>query len=262
MPDSHETPTESADQTATATPQPARKKASIFRDPVVRGLSIFAAILVIFYLITVVSALTLGVLSPQEPRTSTERAVMFYEASVVQTPNDAALWKKYINALMAGKQYLKAQEVIDRAKKGVDQTKTQDITAAQAELYLATEKYDQAIKTADDARTKIKAAYDKGLEDPTSAESVGSGLPENYWILLFVKSEAQAEKGDVKGAIKTLDVYIKEKPTAADALVRRGLLKADVGDTKGAESDFRAALEFIPDDPAALAGLKKIGVEE
>jgi len=262
MPNSYQTPDGSAEQPVAAPQQPAKRRSSMFRDPVVKGLAVFAALLVILYLATIASALFMGVLSPAEPRTSSERAIMFFEGSVLQNPNDAELWKKYINALMAGKQYLKAQDVIDRASKSVDQTAAQEVTTAQAELYLATEKYDQAMKTADEVRKKIKANYDKALKEPGTEAAKGGGLPENYWSILLVKSEAQAQKGDKKGAVATLDVYIKEKPTAADALVRRGLLKVDLNDKDGAEKDFRAALEFIPDDSAALAGLKKIGVEK
>jgi beta-phosphoglucomutase-like phosphatase (HAD superfamily) len=61
---------------------------------------------------------------------------------------------------------------------------------------------------------------------------------------------------------QTFDEYLEERPTAADILVRRGYLRIENGDTKGAEADFRSALKFLPNDPAALDGLKQIGVEE
>ena len=58
------------------------------------------------------------------------------------------------------------------------------------------------------------------------------------------------------------DVYLKEQPTAADVLVKRGTTKVEVGDEKGAEADFRAALKFIPDYQPALDGLEQIGASK
>jgi hypothetical protein len=221
----------------------------------------FAVLLVVLYLVTVISALLMGILNPTEPRTRAERDIRYYEMLTAQSPKDTSLWKSYVNALMSTKQYLKAQDVIDRASKAIDQKETQDFLAAQAELYLATKKYDQAITTADEVRAKLKSFHDKAKKTPGTAEAKGLEINENYWDALLVKSEAQAATGDKKAAIKSLDTYIKEKYTASDALVRRGLLKAETGDKAGAETDFRTALKFIPNDPAALAGLKKIGAK-
>jgi tetratricopeptide (TPR) repeat protein len=261
MPDTYQNDVDT-DEPRSAQATQAPKRPSIFRDPVVRVMAVFAVLLVVLYLATVLSALLMGVLNPTEPRTRAERDILYYERLAAQTPKDTGLWKGYVNALMSTKQYLRAQDVIDRAGKAVDQTATQDILASQAELYLATKEYNKAIQTADQVRAKLKVFHDKAKKTPGTAEAKGLEIDENYWNALLVKAEAQVALGDKKAAIKSLDTYLKEKKTASDVLVRRGLLKIDTGDKTGAEADFRAALTYIPNDPAALAGLKKIGVQQ
>ena len=42
----------------------------------------------------------------------------------------------------------------------------------------------------------------------------------------------------------------------------RATAKMQVGDKKGAEADYRAALKYIPDYQPALDGLKQIGAAQ
>ncbi len=67
--------------------------------------------------------------------------------------------------------------------------------------------------------------------------------------------------GDSARAIEQYTTFLYYQPTAANIYVRRGDVKADAGDSAGAEADYREALRFVADDQAALAGLKKIGAE-
>lgn len=269
MPDSYEPaeqvgeePVEQPAEQSVSQPARPRKRPSIFRDPVVRWMAIVAIGLVILYMVMVLSMLVMGILSPREPRTRAERDIRYYETLTAQNPKDTDQWKQYIRTLIASKQYLKAQAMIDRATKSVDQKATQDIAAVQVELLYEQGKYKEAIKASDALRKKLKAFYDESEKIPGTAEAKGQEINDNYWTTLIVKSSAQEALGDKKGAAKTLDEYIKERPTAADVLVKRGLIRAALGDKKGAESDFRAALKYIPNDPAALDGLKQIGVEQ
>ncbi len=110
-------------------------------------------------------------------------------------------------------------------------------------------------------RANLKKYYAQAVKKRDSAEMKGEPINENFWTALLIKAESQVELGDTKAALKSLDEYIEGKPTAADVLVRRADLLAETGDKKGAERDYRAALKFIPDDEAALAGLEKIGAE-
>lgn len=257
-------PDENAQPEQAAVPAKAKRKkrVSIFRDPVVRVMAIIATGLVVLYLVTVVSALLMGVLGSTEPRSRVERDVQYYEASAMRAPNDPAAWRRYVLALIADRQYQKAQKVIDQAGEAVDQTATQDILLSQAELHFAREQYDDAIKTAEEVRKKLDAYHKKALEKSDSDESKGKEVSENTWAALLIIAESQLNQGNNDEALKAFDEYLEQYKTAADVFVRRGNLRADMGDKEGAEKDFRQALVFLPDDDAALEGLEKIGASK
>lgn len=234
---------------------------SILRDPVVRMLAFVAAGLVVLYLITIVSALVLGVLGSPEPRTRAERDEQHYERLAMMTPEDPAVWKQYINSLIATKQYLKAQDVIDRASEVIDQSTTQDISTGQAQLYLLTGRHNEAIELCGEIKANLKKSYEAALKTPDSPEQKGEDINDNYWTCLLIEAESYAAIGDLDSAITVLDEYLEFRPTAADILVWRGDLRAEVGDIAGAEADYRAAQQFVADDPDAAAGLERIGAE-
>lgn len=239
-----------------------KKRVSIFRDPVVRTLSWVAGVLIVGYLVFVVSALVLGVLGQSAPRTIVERNQQVYEAAVLEDPSNILAWSRYIAALIDTGQYTAAQAAIERAQEAVNEAGTEDISTAQARLYFATGRYQEGIDLANEIRGRLEAYYEEAAAQDDSPESRGAEIGENYWTLLIMKAEAFVQLGDTTAAIEQFDTFLEERPQAADILVRRGDLKAQSGDTAGAEADFRAALRYLPDDPAALDGLRQIGVAE
>jgi len=265
MPESDLIPEEST-QPGSAPKAPAKgsakKKKSIWADPVVRALAVVASGLVILYLATIVGAFFMGVIGSTEPKTALERDLQNFQGTAMQSPNDPVAWREYALVLIRDKQYRKAQDVIDKATKAVDQSAGQELLLAQAQLQLSQKDYDEAIKTSDEVRKKLKAYYDKMVKKTGSPEALGREINENYWAALFVKAQAQRELKQNDAALKSLDEYLKQKPTAADVLVQRGELRAEAGNKEGAEADFKQALIFLPQDKAALEGLKKIGAEQ
>lgn len=254
-------PVESA--TPAAAPAPIRpRKKSIFRDPVVRWMAVGAVVLIVLYLATVLSALFMGMMAPTEPRTKVERDLQVYELQAMQEPRNTEVWRNYITALVANKQYSKAQGVIDQAKRALDQTATLDIDSAQVSLYYATKDYDKAVKGADDVRTKLKKYYETAKKRKGSPESQGAAIHFNYWAVTLIKAESLVELGKTKEAVKALDEYLKANAGDAAVLIRRGELRTELGDKKGAAADFRAALKFLPGDKNATEGLKKIGAKQ
>jgi tetratricopeptide (TPR) repeat protein len=239
-----------------------RKRVSIFRDPVVRALTWGAMGLIVLYLLAVVSALVLGVIGDDKPRTMVEKNERIYEAAVIANPADIVSWERYIDALVQTEQMLAAQDAVERALASVDESATQSISMRQAQILLIQGDYEAGVALIDQIRTRLEQYYENAKGQPNSPESKGDAINENYWTVLIMKAEAQVELGDKAAAIATYDVYLEEKSAAADVLVRRGTLKAETGDIAGAEADFRAALVYLPGDPAALEGLKQIGVEE
>lgn len=245
-----------------AIPQPVRKRRSVFADPVVRAMAFFAFGLVVLYLVTVISALLTGIIGSSEPRTQLERDVQLYERLTRQNPKDVSAWQQYAFTLIEGERYSTAEEVLGRAQQSVSESSTMGFTTARAQLEFKRQSYDAAIKQCDVVQAKLTAYYQAQRTKPGTPEYLGAPVNENYYTSLVIEAEARAAKKDIDGAIKTLDIILKDQPRAADVLSRRGDLKATAGDKKGAEADFREALKYLPDDPAALAGLKKIGVEK
>lgn len=237
------------------------KKKSIFQDPVVRWLSVVAAALVVLYLATIAGALFMGVLGGTEPKTRVERDLQFYEASAMRSPEDSSVWRQYVLALIADKQYTKAQNVVDKASKAIDQTATQDILIAQAQLHFAKKDYKKTITTADEVRKKLTTYYEAAKKKKGSPEFMGKEIHDNFWQALLVKAEAQGLAGDTDAALASFDEYLEQHKTAADIFVRRAELRAKAGDKEGAAADYKQALIYLPEDKAALEGLKKIGAQ-
>ncbi len=264
MSDSDLIPDENAQpQSAANAPRQGKKKKSMFKDPVVRWLAIVAGGLAVLYLATIIGALLMGVLGSTEPRSKVERDLQFYEGAAMRSPEDPLVWRRYALALMADKQYSKAQDVIDKATEAIDQTATQDILIAQAELHFAKKDYAQAIKTAEEARKKLTTVYEEAKKKKGSPEeALGKEINDNYWQALFITAKSQRESGQTEAALKSFDEYLEQFPTAADVFIVRGELRAEAGDKEGAEADYKQALIYLPEDKAALAGLKKIGATQ
>lgn len=237
------------------------RRPSIFADPTVRRLALVAAGLLVLYLATVVSALVMGVIGRPGPTTRIERDIAAYEAQVMESPEDVSLWARYVSALIESGQYMRAQDVIDRATAVVDQSSSQALLLAQAQLYYETGRYQEAVETADEVRDLLEAHYEQAKQTEGTPESLGAPISDNYYAALLVKAEALVALGKTEEAVKALDLYLESKPADAAALIRRASLKEKLGDVSGAEEDYRAALRFVPDDPLALEGLKRIGAE-
>jgi len=244
-------------------PSPVTEKhKGIFRDPVVRAMSWTAVGLVILFLITVISALATGVLAPSGPRTLAEKEVAVTGEAVRAGSTDPAVWGEYIAALIADGQYTRASSVIAEGRASIEDSQTAEFTLADARLYHAQKKYQDAIDSADAAMKQMQDYWDGQVEQGGMAAvtAQSDGLPDNYYSALLLKAYSLEELGDWDGAIAVFDLYLTDEPTAADILIDRGNAKIEAGDTSGAEDDFRAALQYIPDSTEALQGLETLGV--
>ncbi|MGE5531919.1 MAG: tetratricopeptide repeat protein [Bacteroidota bacterium] len=242
-------------------PAPKRQGRSIFADPIVRGLAIFAVVLVVLYLVAILSALLMGLMNPTQPRTSVERDIAIYEQEAMATPQDTGVWRKYIVALIQNGQYGKAQQVIDQAKKAIDQKSTQDIATAQVQLDFERKQYDKVVKESDQVRKDLKTWYDRQKKEKGSPAAMGEPISFNYSAVLLLKAEALVKLNRPKDAIKALNDYLKDNKTDSAVLVRRGQLRADNGDKQGGIADLKQALKYIPGDKETLDELKKIGAK-
>ncbi len=239
-----------------------RVRRSMFDDSRVRVMAWAAAGLVLLYLATILGALVMGVVGSTAPKTSPERALAVTEARYKSGERSEQAVGQYIAALIELGRYAKAQQIIDASIDTVDQTRGGQITLQQAQLYYARGKYKDAIASAAEARAIIKKKYDAELKSKNLSESRSYGFPASYMDAIVLQARANEKLGDWKAAVASYDEYIKQDKAAADLLIARGYAKIELGDKDGAEADFRAALNYIPDDVKALAGLKKIGADK
>lgn len=234
---------------------------SMFRDPFVRRLSYLAAVLVVLFLVAIVSTLVMGLVNPDYPRTRGERDVQIKQLEAMQNPADAAAWGEYLRSLINTGQFVRAQSVIDQAAEAINEDATQDISFYQAVLYSEQGRHEEAIEAAEALRAQLDEYHQAQLKIPDSPEDRGKEIHDNYWRALIIMAESSVALGQPEEAITSLDIYLEQRTTAADVLLRRGDLKAELGDIDGAEADFRAALVYLPGDEAVLERLDEIGVE-
>lgn len=230
-------------------------------DPVVKRLGLLALLLVVVWLSGVVTALLTGVLSSDAPRTGVERALGVYEAQIEAGAMTAEKWADYINILTNAGQYGQAQQTIEAALAAVPESASL-IMLEQARLHVARGDFEAGIVAAEDTIAAARVEL-----DALKAEAAKKGVPfpqerlEQEEDAVLLTAEVHEELGDTARAIDSYTTFLGYQPTAANIYVRRGDVRAEAGDTSGAETDYREALRFVADDPAALAGLEKIGVE-
>lgn len=246
-------------------PAPRRRRSSeptgIFRDPVVRRMTYIAFGLVIVFLITVASALVTGVLGSGGPRTLAEKELAVYGAAVREGSTNPEVWATYISALVDAGQYGRAAGVITDARRSLDDSRTADITVAEARLFAAQNKTDAAIAAADAAMKQINDNWEARLAagGNIAAGARVDGLPANYYTAILLKAYIYLDAKDHAAAVEQFDLYLEKYPTAADILIDRGLAKIELGDTAGAEADLRSGLKFDPGNAQALDALDSIG---
>jgi tetratricopeptide (TPR) repeat protein len=231
-------------------------------DPVVRSLTLGILAVIAFWLVSVISAMIFGLLTPPKaPRTAAERDLMALTATVDSGGANTQTYSQYIGTLIGAGQLAKAQQALDQALK-IAKTDKSYLYARQADLALAQKDYKGAVAAADkamaEAEKELQAFMAENVKNNRN-KYAGAKIPTSYVDAALAKADALLASKDYAGAIKAFDIYIKQSATDSDILVQRGQAKIQVGDTKGAADDFRSALKYIPDFQPALDGLKQIG---
>jgi len=235
------------------------------KDPVAQWLTLAIALVVVFFLVGVLSAMMFGLLSPSPvPRTSVERDLMTMTAAVEGGKANSETYAQYVGVLISAGQLNKAQQSLERALKTA-KTGRSYLYAQQAQLLMVQKDYKGAAKVAGqamaEAEAELKAFQDENVKNNRKANA-GTGMPKSYSTAALIEAEALVASKDFAGAVKAFDLYITKQPTDSDVLVQRALAKIEVADKKGAEADFREALKYIPDYQPALDGLKQIGAAQ
>lgn len=232
-----------------------------FDDPVVRRLSIAAAAVTIMFLSTIIAALFLGILGSDVPRTALKRDLATYENRIESGSTDPEVWKAYVSALVDSGQLQRAQQVVDRGMRVIDDRAGADMAFAQAQVLFSGRRYEQAVDAATDGIEVLEAYHEAQLALDDSPERKGLPISDNYWGMLYLRARSYVELRQYEAALKDLDSYLAEKRQAADVFTLRGDVNAELGNLTDAESDYRAALSRLADYQPAIDGLRKLGVE-
>jgi tetratricopeptide (TPR) repeat protein len=231
-------------------------------DPVVRWLALAIGGVIVFWLVSVLSALLFGLLTPpSSPRTAAERDLGVLAAQVQSGKANSATYARYVDTLIRADQLSRAQAALDEALR-TTKTDRSYLLSEQAQLALARKDYRGAVTSADkamaEAQKELTAFIAKNVAN-NRKPLAGAQLPDSYQTAALAKAEALVGSKDSAAAIKAFGVYLAQQPTDSDILVQRATVEAEVGDKKAAEADYRAALKYVPDYQPALDGLKEIG---
>lgn len=244
----------------------ALQRHTAFADPVVRKMAWVAALVVVAFLATVVSALFFGIINPPAPRTAMERDLAIAEARIESA--EATLtsqdWYTYANALVSAGQYSKAERTIETAVgSGLEDPSKQYFGLVKTRLAIAREDFETALEESEIAMTALEAQMEveRQAYEATGKPStmIADGLGENYQTLQLLRAEAFEALGRYDEAIAELDAYLEKNARAADILVWRGDLKAASGDREGARADYNSASTYLPGDQALAGKLADLG---
>jgi tetratricopeptide (TPR) repeat protein len=224
-----------------------------------RRLVVTMLITVIGVLLVIAWVLATNFPGRQTPRTFEERQIAMLETVVKQKPQSEEAWADYVLALVAAKQYSKADQVIRQAEKAVGPNVV-DIVYVKARLAAARGDADEALALVDKA---IKAGLEfrkKELERlaeqgtfPDPRVIKGPILASAYYF----QAQLYADEKKWPEAAEALTKALDEEPTSADALVLRGNVYLKMSEVESATADFKQALKFIPGYQPALDGLKE-----
>lgn len=264
---------ESADSTgaggapeANAPAPVARRRRSIMEDKRVRAMSVIAFVVFVGYLMSIAFALYFGFLGAQSPRTYAERDLTGWESAVKQENADLDQYQSYVLSLITAGQYSKATDVIKQvnANEKLDQNRGFQMLYVEAELKRTQGDTAGALKLYEQVIEKTEEAYQTEFEEGGEFQNwaVAYGRHQNHFLAALGKGIILRDQKKYEEALEMFDLYLSANPRQAGILVDRGDIKAALGDKKGAEEDYRLALQFIPDYEEALEGLKKIGVDK
>lgn len=217
------------------------------------------AFVVVCILCLAIYAVLVGAVSPAAPRTLAETSLLQAQAATKRWPGSGKAW-----AALAGARYTTGdtkgawQAIREGQTRVKDQTvlwvntKELDFLIYEKKDSLATSRAADAVKTETKFRfTEITENASKGIYEPQQNNS-----DQSESVRLFVlKATAEGNLGRWKDAIKTLTTALELDTRAADVMTMRGLAELKVGDKTAAKKDFKQALLYMPDDPAATRGL-------
>jgi len=170
------------------------------------------------------------------PQTVDERDFYYYKEMLKAHPKEMSYYSRFIEAALAVNRLEEAEKAI---KKGMKlKPKYPFLRYYLAQIYY---------------RQGKKSECEKYLLE----EAKISSNPFAYYDL----ARLAKEKGDRKKCIEYLKKALKENYYWADAHLFLAQVYEEEGNKKEAIKEYQEVLKFIPDDPNALEGLKRLGAK-
>lgn len=205
-------------------------------------------------------ALIVGVFAPPAPRTLVESAMQQAQSAVKKSPGSGQSWAALAGAQWASGDRSDAWATLAQGRKKVKDSSLVVINLMALRFLSAEGKDDELVEKANEFikaaalnRTKeLEKAAGKGIKTPAELNDNSNEIE-----MLTLKAAALGNQGKWKDSVKTLDYAIELDPLGADLLTLRGWARLRAGDRRGATTDFRKALRYLPENASAAKGLKQ-----
>ncbi|MCL2491844.1 MAG: hypothetical protein FWE87_03750 [Coriobacteriia bacterium] len=239
---------------------------AVSSDPYIRILLWIGALVLVGALLSVINALWLGVIDLSgTPRTRESAELIAAQSSLELNPDNADAWQTYLLALMESGTMSEAQRELDRAQqRDVDVTRGQQLLFIQAMIEKRSGNDEEATDLFRAVADKTMEAYivERDSGSTTQNWAIAYGVHPNYGLSLLEIARIEIKHADWHAVDEVLTQYLETYPTEAGVLVDRANARVEIGDIEGATSDYRRALDFIPDFDEALEGLQALGVKQ
>ncbi|MDR1413125.1 MAG: hypothetical protein LBJ07_04270 [Actinomycetes bacterium] len=237
------------------------KKGSLFSDRVIQILLLAIGLVIIGALLTGVFAVLGGVVSFEKtPQTINDLDVSEARRNI-SVNGTAQDYGDLVMRLADQGKMTDARDVLQQARDAkLDVLRSQALDYADAYLLMKENKVDEAIAQYEQVMSRLMEAYEQELsiEGENTNWARAYGVPANYYASALALSEIYADRGEADKELEYLSIFIEGYPQDGSALIRRGQIELEEGDTKAAKKDFEAGLKFLPDDEEGLAGLAQL----
>lgn len=229
-------------------------------DAFTRVLRLLAGGLLVVVLVAAIS-FTLYLQTLGAPRSAAERDIERYRVAAAEQPEVLANHVKLAYSFAIAGRFDEAMATITNAEK-LTKAPRIEVQLARAEIERAAGHYEVAIKTYTEVAKLAEAEYEEQTAKLKKQQI--QFQPPNTALAAALKGRgiAKWESGDKTGAIADLDAALDIEPTDAATMVKIGGYYAESGDTSMAAAAFRRALDFVPDHPEALTGLRDLGSDQ
>ncbi|MCL2332531.1 MAG: tetratricopeptide repeat protein [Actinomycetia bacterium] len=239
-----------------------RRRPSLWRDPMSATLAFVIALVLIGALLVVIFAVLNGTVNlGSQPPTTLQAALVQRAKGSITKHKDADSYTELIFTQVDQGDIPGAQVTLAEAKRQkLDLTQNQMINYCQAYIYQHNRRVNDAIRLYGQVMNDLMKAYEtEKAKGGDMNWALAYGVPKNYYNSASLLGGIYLEAKDYNNAVRYLSIYLDQPgvPKDAGTLVARGNAYLTLGQKDKAIQDFKAALQYIPGDADATAGLKK-----